>query len=264
MTRAWRVLIVGRGRLGSSLARALHRRGAHVASWAGRGRWPRVAPPIDVVLVAVADPHVPAIAARLAPLLAARTPVLHASGALSIDALAALAPRPLGVLHPLVSFASRRAPRLEGTTVVIDGAPAAVRAARRVARLLAMRALVRPLHGPRYHAAAALVANGAAALAHEAVRVLDTLGLPQRDAQRAIGALLGTVADNVARIGVPAALTGPVVRGDAGAVARHRAALDPRARRAYDAVLPVIVEVAREAGLAPAQARAIERAHQRK
>ena len=82
------------------------------------------------------------------------------------------------------------------------------------------------VHGPAYHAAAALGANGAAALAAVAVRVLEAQGMTRRDAERAMGALLRTVGENVETVGVPTALSGPVIRGDAGTVRRHREALE--------------------------------------
>ncbi len=260
-----RVLVVGRGRLGSSLVHALRASGARVWHWSARGRWPARAPTIDVVLMAASDPFIEATARRLATRLDVRTPVLHASGALGTGPLAPLAPRPMGVLHPLVSFASKRPPPLEGAVAVVAGDPRAVRAARRLGERLRLRVIAAGIHGPRYHAAAALIANGAAALATRAVRALELEGVRRRDAERAVAGLLRSVADNVARVGVPAALTGPIVRGDARTVAAHRAALDPITRAAYDAIAPVILDVAREAGLPRARARAIRVAlHQSK
>lgn len=260
------VLIVGRGRLGSSVAGALRTRGQLVTHWPGRGRWPAWSPDaVDVALLAVGDPFLEATATRLAARLGPRCPVLHASGSRDATVLAPLAPRPCGVLHPLVSFASRRAPTLRGATAVIGGDARAVRAARALAAHLELDVLARDLHGPRYHATAALVANGAAALAAEGVRSLEAQGVPRRAAERAIAGLLRSVADNVASVGVPGALTGPIVRGDATTVARHRGALDRETLAAYDAIAPTVLAVAIEAGLPEAGARAIRAAlHQRK
>lgn len=252
-----RVLIVGTGRLGSALAQALRRAGVHVSVWRGRGPWPSRRTRIDVALLAVADPFIEGVAAKLAPRLDAHCVVLHASGARSIEALHPLAPRSRGVMHPLVSFASRRAPSLASCTVVIAGDPGAVRAARSLARVLRLSVIAQSIHGPRYHAAAALVANGAAALASSAVGSLEAQGVPRRAAERAIAGLLRSVADNVAALGLPAALTGPIVRGDAATVAAHREAVDARTLRAYDALAPLILDVARAAGLSPTAARRI-------
>jgi len=166
-------------------------------------------------------------------------------------------------MHPLVSFADpKRPPGLEGTSFVLQGERHAVKRAKAVAKLVGARAVVADVHGPTYHAVAALSANGAAALATVAVRVMTGLGLSRRASERAIGALLRTVGENVERVGVPNALSGPVIRGDAATVQRHRAALeavDPEARRAYDAIAPAILDCARRAGLPDERASEVAR-----
>jgi predicted short-subunit dehydrogenase-like oxidoreductase (DUF2520 family) len=114
-----------------------------------------------------------------------------------------------------------------------------------------------------YHAAAALAANGAVALAFTSVRVLERLGFDRRDAECAIGGLLQSVGENVQSLGVPAALTGPIARGEAEAVQKHRKALrrlDRDALGAYDAVVPIIVRCARAMGLSRSKASKVLRA----
>jgi predicted short-subunit dehydrogenase-like oxidoreductase (DUF2520 family) len=110
---------------------------------------------------------------------------------------------------------------------------------------------------------AALLANGAAALAATAIDALVLLGASRRDAERASAGLLETVASNIDALGLPLALTRPIVRGDAGAVRRHREALaklDHSALTLYDAVAPAILDVAVRAGLHDDEARAIRSA----
>ncbi|MGB5193762.1 MAG: DUF2520 domain-containing protein, partial [Polyangiales bacterium] len=88
----------------------------------------------------------------------------------------------------------------------------------------------------------------------------------QRAAERAIGGLLQSVGENVQRLGVPNALTGPIARGDAATVAKHRSAVrrvNLGALSAYDAVAPVIVRCARAAGLSKAKAARILRETER-
>ncbi len=252
------MLIVGRGRLGRSLARVLRARGVALTQWAGRGRWPAM-PDVDVALLAVADPFLEEVASRLAPRLAPECVVIHASGARGIEALHALRPRARAVMHPLVSFVGV-GPSLEGAFAVVAGDRAAMGRTRWLARALGLTTIEAAIHGARYHAAAALVANGAAALATRAVGAIEKQGVSRRCAERAVAGLLRSVADNVASVGVPRALTGPIVRGDARTVRAHRAAMDLRTRAAYDAIAPVILDVAREAGLSREKARAIRAA----
>jgi len=109
----------------------------------------------------------------------------------------------------MISFASLEVgPTLTRGQVNVDGDPRAVRVASRVARLLGMR----PRHLPNldkvaYHAAAGMVANGAAALAAAGTELLVRASVTPKVAAEMLGPLLRSVADNVERLGLPAALT---------------------------------------------------------
>lgn len=257
---------MGRGRVGRGLAAAL-RRSAEVRVSLASGRRPtRGVARADVIILAVPDAAIASTAATISAWIGPGTVVVHCAGARGPGELDACkrAGAAVGVLHPMVSFPSpTRPPSLRGTTLVVDGDAQAVRCARRLGRAMGARVVVAPVHGPAYHAAAALAANGSAALATAAVGLLERLGLQRRAAERTVGGLLRTVADNVERIGVPDALTGPVRRGDADTVRAHRQALrrlDGAVLRAYDAVAPVILECARAAGLSADRARRVRRA----
>ncbi|MCB9594338.1 MAG: DUF2520 domain-containing protein [Sandaracinaceae bacterium] len=248
-----KIAIVGRGRVGRGLASALGATKHSVRLVPGRQA---VTLPEKTILLAVPDPSIANVAARLE--LRPEQSVLHCSGSLGAEVLGGAS---VGVMHPLVSFAEpSQPPRLEGTSFVIAGEARAVERARKIARAVGARAVFADVHGPTYHAAAALSANGAAALAAIAVRVFCGLGFGDKDARRAIGALLRTVGENVERVGLPRALSGPVIRGDDGTVHRHRVALevaDPEARAAYDAIAPAILDCARRAGLPDERAAAV-------
>jgi len=260
-----RVAIVGRGRVGRGLARALEAGSWEVIETPGREPERGRVACADVVVLAVPDGAIAATAARIAGMLAAGAAVFHCAGARGPEDLAACrrAGAPVGVMHPLASFADpARAPGLRGARFVLAGDAAAVAVAERLARAVGAVPLVAPVHGPAYHATAALAANGAVALAHAAVPVLEGLGLDRRAAEQAVGALLRSVADNVETLGVPAALTGPMMRGDAETVAAHRHALagaSPEASRAYDAVAPLVLRCAVANGLAAEHARDLSR-----
>lgn len=251
-----RVLVFGRGKLGRALATRLSARGVQVSLRAGARARPEPRaktrkPARTVYLLAVPDGSIATVAERIAPGLSPRDVVLHCAGSRDLSVLdaAARTGAATGVLHPLVSFASRRKPpALAGATFVAHGAPHALRAARWLCRELEAHCLVAPITGPAYHAAAALLANGSAALAYSAQRILVELGLTPRSAQRALAGLLATVADNVHALGVPAALTGPVSRGDRATVRSHVRALvrlSPELASHYRGTLPVIAACAR-------------------
>jgi predicted short-subunit dehydrogenase-like oxidoreductase (DUF2520 family) len=245
-----KVVVVGRGKLGRALAQRLEETDSEVSLLRGRASAQkpagiRSAKNVTYVL-AVPDGAIAQVAARLAAHVDETDVVLHCAGARGVDALAACAARgaATAVFHPLVSFASARAlPPLSGATFVAQGAPRALRAARRLCALLGAHCVIAPIMGPAYHAAAALLANGSAALAYAGLRILLGLGVPRRSAQRALAGLLATVAVNVAKVGVPAALTGPVARGDTATVRAHVRALSrlsPELARQYRQVQPII------------------------
>lgn len=263
-----RVVIVGRGRLGRALATNLRRAAVYEVQLSqGRRLEARAKSSFrgtDVVVIAVPDPFLDEVAAALSHALPTTTVVLHCSGSRGPQALVALSARghAVGVMHPMVSFSHpRKAPPLRGTTFVIDGTQAARRTAGEIARAIGARPLRLPVHGARYHAAAALCANGAAALTLVAVEILEAEGFTRRQAERCLGALLSSVGHNVEAVGVPTALSGPVVRGDTQTVEAHRQSLAslPGALAAYDAIGPTIVRCARAAGLSASKARQMQR-----
>jgi predicted short-subunit dehydrogenase-like oxidoreductase (DUF2520 family) len=269
-----KVVVVGRGKVGRALARELEERGVTVELERGRSvathadRRKRVAAEqaasehdTILYLIAVPDAALADVAHGLAGRVKKRDVVLHCAGARGVEELKACADAgaATGVLHPLVSFASSRSfPRLAGATFVAQGSVRALRAGRWLCKQLAARCLTAPVIGPAYHAAAALLANGSAALAYSAQRVLVELGVPKRAAEHALAGLLSTVAANVAQVGVPTALTGPVARGDAASVRAHLRALaklSPELALPYRQVQPIIQACAQALHASQAQAK---------
>ena len=256
--RAPRVFVLGAGRAGRGLARALLASGVQVVGLHGRradaggampvtaGPLPRTLASADVVLVAVQDA---AIEAALAELLASArlargAVVLHASGsAEAAEGGAALraAGHAFGTFHPLVplSDAARAPAMMRGAWVGVDGDPRAREASAALAASLGARTLEIPAGAkPRYHAAAVFASNFPVVLAAIAARLMSDAGVDAEGARGAVECLLALAAANVAGRDPAAALTGPVVRGDAVTVRRHLAALagDDEARAAYVAL----------------------------
>jgi predicted short-subunit dehydrogenase-like oxidoreductase (DUF2520 family) len=270
------VFVYGAGKVGTALARALRAQGVKTTLRAARKGLPR-AIDADVVVLAVRDRDLRPIAQKLsdAALVPERAVVLHVAGALDAEPLAPLRGICAGVaqMHPMISFASTRAvPGLARGNVLLQGDPAAVARARRIAHLLGMTP--RTLAGidtVAYHAAAGLVANGGAALAAVGAELLVRAGVSPEVAPKMLGPLLRSVADNVEVLGFPEALTGPVRRGDLAAVEKHLATLRaklPHAVGFYLAAAQAQLPLARAIGDAPPEnfdaiARAIKRAQKR-
>jgi len=218
------VFVLGAGKVGASLARALRAKGAKVTLRPARKGLPR-AIDADVVVLAVRDRDLAPLAGKMVGVVSRRAVVVHVAGALGAEALSPLRGACAGIaqMHPMISFASTRfAPSLRHGNVHVQGDPTAVARARRLARLLGMTPRTVPgLDAVAYHAAAGLVANGAAALAAVGAELLVKAGVPRETATEMLGPLLRSVADNVEALGFPEALTGPVRRGDAAGVEKH-------------------------------------------
>ncbi|MET0727231.1 MAG: DUF2520 domain-containing protein [Acidimicrobiales bacterium] len=225
-----RVRIIGAGRAGTSLHRALTRAHWPVEPLAGRGdSTADAAASVDLVVVATPDASIAQVAAAIAP--SPDAVVAHLSGSLGLAALAGHERR--AVLHPLVALpdAERGADRLIGAWfgLAAEGDPL-------------VEDVVDELHGrvvrvaevdwARYHAAAVIAANHLVALMGQVERVAGSVGAPL-DAylDLARGSL-----DDVAVLGPAGALTGPVRRGDTATVQRHLDALPEGERATYRAL----------------------------
>jgi predicted short-subunit dehydrogenase-like oxidoreductase (DUF2520 family) len=252
--RALTVAVVGAGRLGTALARALDARGYEIralvsrsaasarraATRAGVKTTTALAaarldalPPTDIVFITTPDDRVAATAARLAALphtALSHGVVLHTSGALSSDVLAPLRERGYGVgsMHPLaaVSEAAAGAESLSRAFYCVEGDARASRVARRVVRDLGGRSFsIKARDKALYHAAAVMTAGHTVALFDAAARLLASCGLDEPRARAVLLPLLRSTLDNLTRQPPARALTGTFARADVDTVRRHLAAL---------------------------------------
>lgn len=240
---------MGRGKVGKGLARALRPK-ATVRLVAGRST-PRFKD-AAVVILAVPDAKVRGVAERIADRLPDSAALLHCAGSFGAEVFDGLEGNwSRGAMHPLASFVNSRPPPLAGARFVIGGDRVARRRAATIARLVDATPIARELHGPAYHAAAAMVANGTAALAYVGVELLESMGMSRQQAQASLAGLLHTVASNVEKAGVPEALSGPIRRGNTETVTAHRRALAAhkgRFLKAYDQIAPLIIDCAAQTG----------------
>jgi predicted short-subunit dehydrogenase-like oxidoreductase (DUF2520 family) len=249
------VVIVGRGRVGRSLAAALA--DGRVARRADvLGREPRGPAPgtlifcvpddaLEEAACAWADALGPASEARATEELPAARVALHTSGVHAASALEPLrgAGYALAAWHPLTVVDRPDPEALLGVTWGLEGDESAMARAGSLSADLDGRVLhVAPDEHARYHAAAVFASNllvaclsAAAAELSEAVEeeadVTDLLPLA-RAALEAVG-----------REGLRGGLTGPVARGDAGTVRRHLQALDGRRRELYRELARELVQL---------------------
>lgn len=253
-----RVYVFGAGKVGRALAKALKRAGVPVTLRGARRGLPSRRIAADLLVLSVRDDQLPALARALATadILPPGVAVVHCAGALGAEVLAPL--RSAGVvvaqMHPLVSVADSSA-ELSGGWLHVSGDAEAVARAKKLAKAIGMNALtIDGLDLALYHAATALLANGAVALVGAAQVALQQAGCPADKAAPLLAPLLASVASNVARLGLPGALTGPVRRGDAAAIDKHLTKLGERTppiaglyRALVEAQLPMARQLAEAA-----------------
>jgi predicted short-subunit dehydrogenase-like oxidoreductase (DUF2520 family) len=208
----------------------------------------------EFVIVAVPDGAIESVAARLEP--EAGTVVAHTCGAIGAEVLAAVRRRAAhaGALHPLRSFAdpARAARSFAGTACAIDGDPAALEFLRKLVPSIGGVPLeVRGSRKALYHAGAVFASNYVVAAMEAALRLFEAAGIARSAAAGPLAALAEGTLANIRALGVPAALTGPIERGDDGTVARHVQAMRdhmPGLAPSYYALALLTCEVARAKG----------------
>lgn len=239
--------VIGAGRVGAVLAAALRAEGhaitgAYAVSDASRDRAADLLPGVpllgvpeiversEMLLLAVPDDQLGPLAAGIAAtgLSPGGQLAVHTSGLHGIEVLAPLAEvgcAPLAI-HPAMTFTGTRADlsRLIGCPMAITAADTFLPVA---------GALVVELGGdpevlaegdrPLYHASLAHVANHLVVLVDQAREALARIGIADPGAY--LRPLLEAALDESLRHGARA-LTGPVMRGDAGTVATHLEALE--------------------------------------
>jgi predicted short-subunit dehydrogenase-like oxidoreductase (DUF2520 family) len=233
-----RVFVLGAGRAGQSLARALVAAGVSVVGLHGRravagarrvsaGPLPKALADADTILLTVRDVQLPdAIREVNAATLAPHAVVLHASGASEPAELALLRDRgyACGTMHPLVPLSDpeRAVELLRGAWIGVDGDVPAVARAESLALGIGARALhIPPGEKARYHAAAVFAANFPVVLSALAERLLHDAGVAEGEARGAVHHLMAAAVQNLGDQLPAAALTGPIVRGDVASVRRH-------------------------------------------
>lgn len=268
-----RIGIIGAGRVGSvmgaALARAGHRvTGVTAVSDLSRLRaeallpgvpivdLPTVVADVDLVLVAVPDDALPRLVASLADQGQVRAGQfwVHPAGRYGIDVLepvVAYGAAPLAI-HPVMTFT--------GTSVDLarlSDCPFGVTAPeglRPVAEALVVEMGGDPVwvpdeHRAIYHASLSYGANYLITLVAQSLELLHAAGVERP--QRLVEPLLSASLANALRLG-DQALTGPVMRGDAGSVAAHLRAIEAVSLEAavgYRALARLTADRAVDAGL---------------
>ena len=222
-TTGERTAVVGRGRMGSALVAAMPHwhgpfgrgfdgtltatDGTHGTAWRA-----------DFVVLAVPDGEIARAAASLHP----GALVGHTAGALGLDVLA---PHECFAIHPLMTVPLTGADFRGAGAAIAGSTPRALDLARTIAADLGMHPFeIADTDRSAYHAAASIASNFLVTLEDAAETLLATAG----GDRRMLVPLARAALENWADHGGPAALTGPIARGDDATVARQRAAVAER------------------------------------
>jgi predicted short-subunit dehydrogenase-like oxidoreductase (DUF2520 family) len=242
--------IVGAGAVGTALGVALSRAGWPIHAVASRdpGRRERFRSLVDVVrvfadpepildeveliLLTVPDDAIRGLAGSLR--MYGGQAMVHTSGALGAEVLAPAmaAGTQIGAFHPLVAFADteRAVEALHGATVAIEGDDQLAAMLADMAEAIGARP-VRLATGSKsaYHAAAVLAAGGFIALLDAVAELGRVAGLDEAGSLAIYGPLIEGTLSNARALGIRAALTGPMTRGDIGTLRSHLGTLQVHA-----------------------------------
>lgn len=257
------VSIIGAGRLGTALALALAQCGYHVEALVARRKSHAVRaasfistkplalssaeldglPASQFLFITTPDDLIEETAARVAAGIGERLThgaALHASGALSSDALKSL--RDVGFhtgsMHPLVAVSEpfAGAESLRRAFFCIEGERVAVSAARQIVRAFGARSFsINTSKKVLYHAAAVTSSGHMIALFDIATDMLMRCGLREREARSILMPLIESTINNLKELAPAKALTGTFARADIKTVRRHLEAIR-REEDMYDAL----------------------------
>lgn len=218
------VVVLGAGRVGGSYATALRGAGHAVLAELGRDDDPTPIARASVVVIAVPDDALAEAAALVARVGTSGAVVMHTCGIAGLEPLEGCGPR-VAAVHPAAPVATREQ-RFDGITFGVTCAPGLEAWCEAFVRDLGGRALlIAAEQRPLYHAALVMASNFAVTIAGDAAGVLG--------GHEVLVPLLRATIENIAALGPDAALTGPVVRGDAGTVRAHLEALPPELLEPY-------------------------------
>ncbi len=280
-------VIIGSGRMAAALGHSLQAAGYEVRAIQGRHPQHRqqlaralgvAAFPIgtpcaaELWIIAVTDAAIPQVAHNLHDILPDDALVLHTSGLHNANLLrSAGILNPCASMHPLAAITAAPpatlAQRFHGVYFAIEGDPDACVAAGQLAIACgAFPVSLKAEQKGHYHAGAALLANHLVTLFAAAEQLFAKANIEPALGHAMLHHLAQGALDNLSQHSRTCdALTGPVRRGDIATLDAHFRAMEevPDAARLYRAALPLAMDLAADAGLAPREVAAMVHAARR-
>jgi predicted short-subunit dehydrogenase-like oxidoreductase (DUF2520 family) len=279
------IVIIGAGRLGTSLGRALARRGHRIRALTcrrkesaaesraiiGQGRAmvdnAAAARLGGVIFLCLPDEELSLAVSSLARRRVDWTgkTVFHTSGLLPARLLEPIKKKGAWIasLHPGQAFPSKktRPEHFRGISFGLEGDRKALALARSLIHQLGGKAVpIREEAKPFYHAAFSFAGNFPVVLLDAAADIMCRAGIRKDRAARMLPPILQGILRNVNKLDTTGALTGPLVRGDAASVGAHLDALRrlPKYEKIYREMSLLGLEMACRGGLSPRKFRALK------
>ena len=277
--------IIGAGVLGKGLALALSAKGYGVvgaysrsasgAQWLSDripGCWVKstaqeLAEGVDLVFITTPDAAIDEVASSVS--WRPGQGVVHCCGAASTEILESASDQGAitGAFHPFQTFAGLADPsdavsRLTGVTFAVAGSDWLFEFLWHLAEELeGIPVSIPDEYRPLYHAAAVQGCGHLVALMQSVVEVWQILGFSQQQAIRSLYPLCRATLDAVAKDGVTAGVTGPIIRGDVATVRSHLEAIFkhlPHQVPVYGTLAAASLPMAASRGVGPSQISAMQ------
>ena len=242
-----RLGFIGAGRAANALASALHEKGYRVAAMASRtlasaealaGRidgcvphatLQEVADECDLVFITTPDDTIETIAREVK--WHGEMGVAHCSGAESASILEAARHQGanVGSFHPMQTFtaATQGSGTFSRVAFAVEGPSPLIDTLKEMAHALGGWPVeIRPEHRALYHLSGFLACGLMTAQIGQAAELWRVMGYTREQGLEVILPILRGTVDSLEAQGIPAALTGPISRGDLGTVRKHLDALE--------------------------------------
>ena len=241
-----RVAIIGAGRVGSALAKALNEKGYRIVaiidknlSLAEKIRTQiqvevcsdRISKliPVDLIFISVQDDSIGTVVNELKVEFENKNLswfVFHTSGALTSDIFKPIQRYDISTasFHPIQTFLGEKQDygKLENIYVGIEGEKKAVLFAKEIVNNLGSKPLLIPKEfKPLYHLACAITSNYLNTLLFVVVDLLKEINYSEKETLETLFPLIFTTLENIKENGLNKALTGPIARGDVGTIEKH-------------------------------------------
>jgi len=208
----------------------------------------------ELIFITTQDKGIEAVAERLTKENARRPGQIwiHCSGSLRSESMRKDPSLPVNYLsiHPLQAFADidNALNQIEGTHFGVEGdTPECEEIGKGLVKVLGgIPHSIDPEKKTLYHAGAVVASNYLVSLAFLAVKLFGQAGIHQQDALESLLPLMQGSYNNIATVGLPCALTGPIARGDVAVVAKHLQEMPPELQETYKGLGKLALELSQK------------------